>query len=174
MNKYIIGLIALVGILAIFTLNLQPVSAWSGSTTATATVNGAIDVTLTYSSGSGIDFGNLNAGTSNNSATNHLTITINPVTNVATDISQNASGAFSDGNGHTFPVGNLWYEESGTELATSPSMTTSYNTPFIDWSNIAPTGSTQTRDTYYWLSIPANQVAGTYSTTINIQVSQHY
>ncbi len=173
MNKYIIGLIAMVGIIAIFAINLQPVSAWSGSTTATATVNGAISVTLSYSSGSGIDFGNLNEGTSNNSATNHLTINIDPVTNVATDISQKATGDFSDGLSHTFAVENLWYEESDTELATSPSMTTSYNTPFSDWSNIAPTGSTITRDAYYWLSIPANQVAGTYSTTINIQVTQH-
>jgi hypothetical protein len=168
MNKYIIGLIAMVGILAIFTLNLQPVNAYTGTAPATATVVDTISVTLTYDSGSSIAFGSLNSGTTNNPASNHLIITINPVTNVATDINQSASN-FDDGI-DTIAVNNLSVSSDST-LGNAVPMTASYPSPTLtNWTNV-PNG--ESRNAYYWLTIPTAQPAGTYSTTISISVTKH-
>jgi hypothetical protein len=175
MNKYIISLIALVGILAIFALNLSPVSAWSSTTQASATVVDTISVTLSYDSGTSLTFGNLNSGTTDNPATNHLIISIDPATNVATDINQSATGDFSGTSG-SFALNNLKYNATNDGSTSAEAMAISYQnpTPFAAWTDIGiPSGSAITRNTYYWLSIPEAQPAGDYSTTINIQVTKH-
>jgi hypothetical protein len=168
--KYIFGLIALFGILAIFALNPQPVNAYTGITTATATVVDTISVTLSYNdSGTAITFGSLNSGTTNNPATNYLIIHMDAVTNVATDINQSAS----DFNHSTdiIAVSNLGVSYDST-LGDAVPMTTSYpsTTPFSDWTNIA---SGTSKSAHYWLTIPNAQPAGDYQSTINIKVTKH-
>ncbi len=170
MNKYIIGLMAMVGIIAIFALNLQPVSAYTGTAPATATVVDTISVTLSYNdSGSGITFGSLNSGSTNNPATNYLIIQVDAITNVATDINQSASDFTHSTD--TIAVSNLNVSSDST-LGNAVAMATSYpsTTPFTDWTNIA---SGATKNAYYWLTIPNSQPAGTYQSAINIKVTKH-
>ena len=168
MNKYIIGLIALVGILTVFSSNLQLVNAAdTQAATATADVVDTISVTL---SGATISFGSLNSGTSNN-AGGPLTITIDAITNVATDINQSATGDLSDGVHTNITVDNLTYYSANT-VGSAVNMSTSYASPTLAaWENIPVGGGS--KSAYYWLNIPAAQPAGTYTTTISIKATKH-
>lgn len=178
MKRYINGLIAIMGILAVSVLLLQPGNAVTNNTTAaqaSATVRETISVTLSLSdAGGGVTFGNLDAGTNNNSASNNLNISIDVGTNVATNISQNAT-AFSGPD--SLAIGNLRYSNaSGSPgLTNSTAMTTSFPaSPFTNWVNIAkPTGSSTYRDVFYWLTIPSAQTAGTYTTNIYVNVTAY-
>ncbi len=171
MNKYIIGLIAMVGIIAIFASNLQAVNASSsGTATAKVTVSKTIDISV---SGGPIDFGSLSQGTTKSPATNNigspLNITIEADTNVQTDINQSATGDFIAGS-NTLGIGNLTYFSSNS-VGSAIEMTTSYTDSVLSgWQNISPGDSV---NAYYWLTIPNSQPAGSYQTTINIQAIEH-
>lgn len=157
--------------------SLQPGNAVTNNTTAvsaSATINPTISVTLSYSSGSNIEFGNLNSGTNNNSATSYLNISIDPITNVNTNISQNGTATFTSVELYSFPISNLRYSNISAGLTNSATMSTSFPIPpFSDWSNITK-GNPATRyhESYYWLSIPDGQEAVAYSANIYINVTQ--
>ena len=177
MDKYKSGLLVLIGILAVSILFLQPGNAVSNNTTlaqVSATVSETISVTLSFTSGSGITFGSLNAGTNNNSATNNLNISIDIGTNVGTNISQNGT-AFT--GPQSLALNNLQYSNASgaAGLANSTAMTTSFSAPpFTNWVNISkPSGVNTFRDTYYWLTIPSAQTAGSYTTNIYINVTAY-
>lgn len=180
MKKFIIGLIALIGILIIFTMPIEPGNAATSNTTTagvTATVSETISVTLSFNlSGTGITFTNLIAGTNNQSADNNLNISIDYGTNVNTNISQRGTD-FSGPD--TLTIGNLRYSNASGNpgLTNSTTMTTSFPSPppYANWINISkPTGSvSQYRDTYYWLTIPTGLTAGSYTTNIYINVSKY-
>lgn len=184
MRKIITGLIALAGIILIISmLFLQPVMAVTNNTTAataSVTVSDSISVTLSFSSGSGIEFGSLNAGTNNNSG-NYLNITIDTTTNVATNFTQNGttfactSGGCSVGV-DTILIGNLRYSNASGNpgLVNSTVMTTSFPAPpYAEWRNIAKPSTNTVLNSYYWLSIPSNQAGGSYQSSIYINVSKY-
>lgn len=164
--------------LLIFAWFAMPGSAVANNTTtapASVTVSGTISVTLSLNdSASGITFGTVNPGTNNNSAANYLIITIDLATNVATNITQNATG-FSGVD--TLDLSNLRYSNAtgNPGLTSATNMTTSYPAPpFSNWLNVPkPSGSSNVRDVYYWLTIPSTLTAGDYSTNINIKVTQY-
>lgn len=166
-------LILLAGMLAMFALLLQPGNAVTNNTTgatATAIVSETISVTLSGT----LDFGSLNAGTNNNSLVTPLNISIDTITNVATNISQNGT-TFSDG-GNTFAINNLRYSNASAApgLANSTTMAATFPLPpFTNWVNITKPSSNTYRDTYYWLSIPNGQVAGTYQASIYVNVTKY-
>jgi hypothetical protein len=156
---------------------LQPGNAVTNNTTAvsaSATINPTISVTLSYVGGSDIHFGSLNSGTNNNSATSHLNISIDPITNVNTNISQNGTAAFTSAELYSFPISNLRYSNSSGGLANSATMSTTFPLPpFSDWSNITKSSeATRYHESYYWLSIPDGQEVATYSANIYINVTQ--
>ncbi|MGB9693665.1 MAG: hypothetical protein ACPLYF_02360 [Fervidobacterium sp.] len=132
-----------------------------------AQVQKYITVTFSYSA---VNFGTLNAGTTDNPAPNQLNgvYNVSVDTNYAYDVK--ASGTdFSDGAGHTFAVSNLKMDTNSTasNLAVG--------------SAIALSGTQQTIDSYaytvtnnfhgFWLSIPAGQYAASYSSTVTISYS---
>jgi len=157
--------------------SFQPGNAVTNNTTevtASATIDPTISITLSYSSDSNIIFGSLNSGTNNNPASNYLNISIDPITNVNTNISQN--GTDFDSGLYSFSITNLRYSNSssGGGLANSTTMSTTFPLPqFSDWTNITK-GSEATRyhNSYYWLSIPDGQEPDTYSANIYINVTQ--
>ncbi len=163
--KTTICLIAMIGTLAIFAMTFPTVKAASPQNTTTTgasvTVAETIDISV---SGGPIDFGSLNSGTSNNSAINHLTISINSDTNKGTYIYQYASD-LSDGSGHSITIDNLRYYNDST-LTSSQIMPSSKTSPtIVPWQNVAAGNSV---GAYYWLSVPDATTAATYTTTINI------
>jgi hypothetical protein len=164
-------------ILLFLALSLQPGNAVTNNTTAvtaSAVIDPTISVTLSYSSGLNIAFGGLNSGTNNTPATNSLNISIDPITNVNTNISQNGTNFVSVG--YQFLISNLRYSNSSgiIGLANSTTMSATFPLPpFSDWSNITK-GDPASRyhNSYYWLSIPDGQEPATYSANIYINVTQ--
>lgn len=142
-------------------------------TTATVNVNEFISVTLTNAP---IDFGNLNPGTTNQNASTTngfpLTVNIEPETNVVTNLS--VKGNDFTGAGGTIGIGNMSFSNSST-VATATQMSTSYQGDAI-YSNFdaipQPGGSAVTRDIYFWISIPAGQQAGIYTSNVFIRVQK--
>ncbi len=172
LNACIIGLIT-IGILAFLATNLQTVNAAStGTATASVTVLDTIDIVSSYNdSGSAITFGSLAAGTSNNEATNHLIISIQPDTNVKTTMNQRGNATFTGSSG-SFNIDNLTYYN--TDSSPSPVNMTTSDATLSDWTNIpVPTGSAITKNAYYWLNIPNAQSGGGYQTTIYINVVKY-
>lgn len=183
MNKYINKLSIIVGIIAVLALFFHPGIAATNNTTATTasvTVSDSISVTLSFSSGSYIDFGSLNSGTNNNT-NNYLNITIDTTTNVATNLTQNGTAFSCTGGGcsvgvDNIPVSNLRYSNASGNpgLVNSTVMTTSFPAPpYANWTNIAKPASNTILQSYYWLSIPSTQAGGNYQSSIYINVSKY-
>lgn len=151
------------------------------NTTATAYVFETISVTLSFPEDpAGINFPDLSPGTYNNSANTTLNISIDFGTNVRTNISQKAGGNFISGP-DILPIDNLIYNNLSIYEHTvdyNVTMLTSYpaSPPFSNWINISkPTGGvSQYRNSSYYLTIPDNQSAGTYTTNISINVTRSY
>lgn len=143
--------------------------------TAQAIVSETIDVTLIYT-GIGIDFGQLAPNTQNNSANTTLNISIELTTNVRTNISMKAMSNFTSG-ADFIPINNLIYNNLSFDDHSADynvSMALSYNSPFSDWINIPKPNVTvpQHRNSSFYLSIPDDQVGGTYTTNINVNVTR--
>lgn len=167
----------LAGFLAVLILFLQAgdaVTNNTSSTSATASISETISVTL---SGGPINFANLMPGSDNNSADSSLNITIDQVTNVATNITQKGNATFECSACDpvdNFSISNLRYSDNST-LTNAVNMTdTDSAPPFSNWTNIPkPTNSSQDREAHYWLSIPSGQTAGSYQTDIYVNVSKY-
>lgn len=168
--------IVLAAVFAVSAFMLQAGTAVTNNTStasASASVRETISVTLSYlPSGTGIEFGNLDPGAVNASATNNLNISIDYGTNVATNITQKGDPTFTGPD--SFTIDNLRYANI-TGVENSTTMTSADGLPvFADWANIPkPTAGGTQKDTFYWLSIPAGQTAGTYTTNIYINVSKY-
>jgi len=171
-------IILLTGFVAVVLMLLEPIAGVTNNTsgsTATASISETISVTLS----GGIVFTNLIPGSPNQSATNNLTITIDPTTNVVTNITQRADATFECTGGgcgvgtDNFTISNLSYADNPT-LDASLDMSVVY-TPglFANWTNIPkPPGVSQVRYSDYWLDVPSGQTAGTYQTSLYINVSK--
>lgn len=171
-------IILLTACMAVFLMLLQPgvgVTNNTSGSTAQASISETISVTLS----GGIVFSNLMPGVANQSATNNLTITIDPATNVVTNITQRGDATFECiavcGVGtDNFTIDNLSYANTN-DLASAINMSNVYVAgPFGNWTNIAkPTVYPgEVRISEYWLDVPNGQTAGTYQTALYINVSK--
>jgi hypothetical protein len=147
--------------LIISALAVSVFAASSDFDTATASViiNQFISVTLT--SGSPIDFGNMDPGQSLKNATNNpLNITIGSETNVDFTISTKANSTTFKSGSNTFAVGNLnWNDDS---FATKTNYTTS------DVAVYSTQTSPREYSIYHELAIPTPQKAGDYNVGVII------
>lgn len=141
-------------------------------TTAQVQVNEFISVTL---QGVPIDFGSLNPGTVNQpaGASNGfpMNVSIEPETNVITNMSLRATDFTGAG---TIGVGNMSFSNSSS-VSTATQMSTSYQGDAI-YSNFdaipQPSGSAEIREVYFWITIPAGQTAGSYTSNVYIKVQK--
>ncbi len=161
-------LVVLVAVL----LSAQPVMSQTLNATdveASVGVGATVDVTLNITTilfGSGIA-----PNTDNTTSTNGpLNVTIESTTNTATNLTINASATFAVG-GNNFTISNLVYGNTST-LTDSTPMTTLYaDGGYSDWQTI-PVSTTTELDIYFWLSIPADQASGTYTSTMSVRVQE--
>ena len=141
------------------------------SKTATVTVNEYINATLTDNGTSGINFGSLDSGTSNNPAdgqpaTGAVTMTIGAETNVA--VKTGVKGVdFSDGASHTIAIGQASWNTTNTP-GTATAMTTSYAQVGSD----STPGVQQIQQIYHWLSIPNGQYPAAYTSTFTYKANK--
>ncbi|GBE17600.1 hypothetical protein BMS3Abin16_00184 [archaeon BMS3Abin16] len=168
--KYI-STISVLAVLFVLFASVQPVVSVDDTqaTTASVTVNEYISVTL---AGVPIAFGSLNPGVTDSAATsNPTTITVDSVTNVATNISLNGS-IFTGPT--TFGVGNLSFANDTTSTQTDMTTVFSSGLPYSNWVNIpAPGGgASETRNAYFWIDIPSGQTAGGYSSDVFVRVEK--
>lgn len=177
-------IIVIAAVFAVSAFMLQAGTAVTNNTTsssATASVRETISVTLSYPpSGTGIVFSNLDPGVNNATADNNLNISIDLGTNVATNISQRGDATFECGACvpvDNFTVDKLRYSNvTGNPGITSSTVmaVTADAPPYPDWAGVPkPVGTSTTRDSFYWLSIPNGQTAGSYTTNIYINVSKY-
>lgn len=166
----IVGTIG-IGILVLMALLLAPQPVFSASnetsTYCNVTVNSVIDTSV---SNVPIDFGSLNTGVNDQTPTTGgypTNVTVHSTTNTGWNLSIKASGDFSGAG--TLAIGNLEYGNVSDTVATS--MTTSYASPFTNWYNQANPGSDTNRSIYFDLSVPSDQTAGDYSTTLYVNVT---
>jgi len=164
MRKLLYVIVAVFGVFAALSLSGTSVV---HSEAASATINSFVDTSVNSST---ISFGNLDPGTSNNSATeNAITLTNTANSNTAVDIylqSQNLTSG-----GFTIGVSNLKVSK------TSGGAKTSLVEATANWLNgagpnqgyyegVAKSG---TADFYFWLDVPAGQDAGAYTGTLTIK-----
>lgn len=129
-------------------------------------VPATIDVTL---SNVPVDFGSVSAGSSNQPALLPLNVTIQSTTNVNVNLTLNGSDFTY--LAYSFGVGNLSY--SNSSAGTKINMATSFPPPpFANWVNI-PKLATTNRSIYFWISIPAGQEAGAYSSNVSVRVEEY-
>jgi hypothetical protein len=141
---------------------------------ATASIAETISVTLSGT----INFANLMPGSENNTASSNLTIQIDDITNVATNITQKGNTTFectACNPVDNFTIDNLRYADNFT-LPNAVNMTATYSAPpFANWTNIPKpsVGVPAIKEVDYWLSVPIGQSAGSYATDIYINVTKY-
>lgn len=164
MNKISISLVLA---LVLVSVMVAPALAAEESKPASVTVNEYISFTITDPGDTGLNFGSLDPGSSDNpevaqNGGGAVTLIIGAETNVNCNIQTRGSGDFTDGS-HTIALSNAkWDTDNDATGATV--MTTTYTT--IDTS---AAGAGKSVDAWHWLSIPSGQYAATYTTTFYYQ-----
>ena len=134
------------------------------STDATVTVNEFLDITIGGTVP--IAFGSNDPGTPDNPAGGAVTITIESVTNVATDTFLKGADWKSP---TTLAISNVKYSVHNIVNGSAVNMTTAYaaaNAGFFENVDCPCGGSAVEKSVFFYLSIPAGQEAGTYTATI--------
>ena len=109
-----------------------------------------------------LDFGNLDYGTTNSSASGNYTVKIESETTVNVDIYQKGDD-FSNG-GNLISANNVLYDSDNTTEGAVQLNNNYSETPFF--SNVAPESE---NNIYYWITIPDGQYGGDYNSTIFIK-----
>jgi hypothetical protein len=142
----------------------------SGNAPANTSATPSFDITSsafveTSISPGSIAFGSFDPGTSNNAASNNpINITVTPNTNVNVDTY--ASGTNLTNASSTMAIGNM--SVSKTSGGAKTALTNSFpGTPY--YSNIAPNSIEQY---FFYLTVPAGQASGDYTSTITIKTVQ--
>jgi len=135
--------------------------------TVSATVQGYLTATFNYNT---VSFGELTAGTTDSPAPNQADGVYNVTIDANGEFEVEAYGSdFSDGV-HTLAINNLKMDTdtdpANLNVNNAVALSTSVQT--ID-TNIPYTTTTHYHG--FWLSIPSNQPAGTYTTTVTITYS---
>ncbi|RLG17447.1 hypothetical protein DRN62_01150 [Nanoarchaeota archaeon] len=141
----------------------------TASTNASVTVKEFISVTL--QEGYPINFPELNPGTSNQPAsTNPSNLTIGAETNVGYNITINATSNFVGSGtaaGHSFLIGNMSF--NSTNITTLTPLQLNVDKKAYEWQD-CPCGTEHNRSIWYYISVPAGQIAGPYQANITIKV----
>lgn len=138
---------------------------WEGF--AVTSISEIISLTATDYNNDGIKFGTVSPGMVDQPADGQpaqgaVTLTIGKETNV--NVYVKVKGTDFSGPG-TIPVGNVKYNDSNTP-ASAKTLTGDY----VTWYSVSPPLSqNDVRQVYYWLSMPAGQVAGNYTSTFYYQ-----
>jgi hypothetical protein len=151
--------------IALLLLAMPVIATNTGFVSVTASVVKYISVTFSYSS---VDFFEVSAGTINNEPTpSHTTGIYNVSIDTNYAYSIYAFGTdFSDGAGHTFSISNLKFD---TDSAVSGLSINNAKALSNEGQEIDSYDATVTLNYHgYWLSIPAGQYAGRYSSTVAI------
>jgi len=141
------------------------------TTTSNVTVSAYISISLSTPLASGVQFGQLNPGTSDNPSTTcqnyACNITVSSDTNVNVDIVLKANAPLTrQGGTETIPnSGYTWNSTDGTTMPSLPGyeLSTSYDYTNKVGSNLAPG---ELRTWQAWLDIPSGQIAGNYNNTL--------
>lgn len=141
-----------------------------------AAENGGAEVIDIALNSSAVDFIGLLPGSNYSSTTFPLQLTIFNTTNVAVNVSLNASGNFVSG-GDNFEIGNLTYSNSTSNCLTE--MTTSFRSGYCgvfnyydNWVNVPDSGSDQYIPIYFWIQVPSGQIVGNYTTKLYVKVEK--
>lgn len=159
-------------LLAISPMSLAADNATSG-TTASVSINETVSISLANTP---IQFGNLDAGVNQQPAQAGngypLQITVKDTTNVDVNVTLNGSD-FDDGGGNTFGITNLTYSNTSTTPSKTNASATYPAPTYSDWTNIQTAGSDQSVNSYFWVNVPKNQTAGTYTADVNVKVYKY-
>ncbi len=169
-NRIRLLLAGILVVLAAMLVSVQPVmSINTTDVSATVTVNVIVDVTLANTT---LTFTGLTDGSTDNLPTEYpINVTVETTTNTPTNLSIKSSTSTFSGPG-TLGIGNLTYtnESTGTDQAMSA---TYGDGSFADWQTIIdPVGSSELRQIYTELDIPAGLASGTYTATITVRVRE--
>ena len=149
---------------------VAPAAAVETGGTASVGVNEIISFTVTDLGAGGIGFGDFNPGTNDNEATPNpaLNLTVGSTTNVNVDVSLKGTD-WSGPAAMSLADTNVKFDDDstlgeGSETGESEGvLTTSYQ---IWYSVSAPLGgNAPSTEAFHWVSIPANQKAGDYTST---------
>ena len=125
-----------------------------------------VDITLI---GYPLDFGNLNYGTANSPAPGNsgdqYKVKVEPLTNVNVDIYKKGNDFINGGS--SIVVSNVIYDDDNDISVSDNEAILTNNYPVSAFfSNVPPNTE---KNLYYWISVPSNQEAGTYTSTIFIK-----
>lgn len=152
MKKIIVSVVLSLMLLAVFAI---PVAA--DDIPASVTVNSFSSVTITDNGDSGLLFGSQNPGTVKTPEAGSPSITITAASENNQTVTIVVSGVnFADG-GNSIPIANAFWnasDNSGTATAMSTTPTT-----------VGTLDAGQSLNIYHWLTIPASQAAGDYTST---------
>ena len=167
----LLGIIGL--LLANFALGVTPATPVETEGTASVGVNEIISFTVVDHDPSGIGFGDFNPGTSDNEATPNpaVNLTVGSSTNVdvnvslkGTDWSGQAAMTLADTSVKFDDDADLADDTGNEPIGT---LTTAYQ---IWYEVSAPLGgNAPSTEVFHWVSIPANQKAGDYTSTFTYQ-----
>jgi hypothetical protein len=172
-NLYMYGTIFLFVIAAWFLSSFVKTSitgfAVSNATQTEATVDINEFISLTLQEGFPIDFGSLNPGTTNSTATtNPSNLTIGDETNIDFNITLNASSNFvSESTGYNIGAGNMSFYTTNVTDQTNFVLDTEHDAYY--W-QACPCGSQVNESIWFYIDIPAGQrAAADYSANMTIK-----
>ncbi len=150
------------------TVSALPVMAAPTVVTGSVTVSQTISSTITDNGTSGLNWGSLTAGTtdqaeSDQGAAGAVTVSIGAETNENCNIQVMASN-FSDGGSNTIAITNAKYNNTNT-VGTAFAAADTYYT--VDTSTA---GTASVAEIYHWLTIPNGQATADYTSTFTYQV----
>jgi len=138
-------------------------------TTSTVTVNVYVSILLSAPLAGGVQFGNLDPGTSNNPSITcqglNCNITVSPDTNVNVDIVTKANAPLTSSTGATIPLDNYKWNATSNAAPSGPAyaLKTTYDYTNKVGVSLIPG---QTVTIQFWLDVPLAQAAGTYNNTL--------
>jgi len=160
-------LIAIVGVVVLAPL-VAPQA--QENVTSTATVTLSLSIGISTALQDGINFGNLNPGTDNNSDPDNVNNTVNVSGNTNIDLCIRANGSMNSSL-YEITLGNYSWDGDisfGALAADQNTMSTTFAKD-PDTNNL-PSGTQ--RQLGFWLDVPSGQPAGTYVNEIHIRAVQ--
>lgn len=168
-RKFIASGAALAMVLMLCLMAVPAMAAEEQSATANVTVTEYISITLTDTAPAGIQFGNVAPGSSDNpdTAQNNTIPSVNITVASETNINVNLTINGTDFSG----AGTITIDNAKWNAASDNATATALSTTYANFAtNQAPGNSTEL---WHWLTIPAMQAAGDYSSTFSYKAVKY-
>ena len=140
----------------------------TASTTSNVTVNTYVSISLTNTLQGGVQFGNLNPGTTNSSSTTcaglACNITVSVDSNVNVDLKIKDNAPLTSGS-NTIPNSGYYFNTSATAQPVLPAQS-SLDTTYYEFAT-GVSGTNGVSVIQFWLNVPSTQAPGTYNNTIS-------